>query len=46
MLDPWKKNYDKSRQPIKKQKHHFVNKGLYTQGWVFPVACMDMRAGP
>uniref|UniRef100_A0AC11EID8 Uncharacterized protein n=3 Tax=Ovis aries TaxID=9940 RepID=A0AC11EID8_SHEEP len=25
-LTPWKKNYDKSRQCIKKQKHHFPDK--------------------
>ena len=24
---PWKKSYDKSRQCIKKQRHHFANKG-------------------
>ena len=26
-LTPWKKNCDKSRQCIKKQKHHFPDKG-------------------
>ena len=25
---PWKKSYDKPRQCIKKQRHHFANKGL------------------
>ena len=25
-LSPWKKNYDKPRQRIKKQRHHFTNK--------------------
>ena len=30
-LTPWKKNYDKSRQCIKKQKHHFPDKGPYSQ---------------
>ena len=24
-------SYDKPRQPIKKQKHHFANKGPYSQ---------------
>ena len=24
----WKEGYDKPRQHIKKQKHHFANKGL------------------
>ena len=30
-------NYDKPRQSIKKQRHHFANKGLYSQAMVFPV---------
>ena len=29
MLDPWKKSYDKSRQYIRKQRHHFAYKGPY-----------------
>ena len=35
MLAPWKKSYDKPRQCIKKQKHHFANKGLYGQSYGF-----------
>ena len=31
MLAPWKKSSDKPRQHIKKQRHHFVNKGPYSQ---------------
>ena len=27
MLPPWKKSYDKPRQRIKEQKHHFAHKG-------------------
>ena len=27
MLAPWKENYDKPREYIKKQRHHFANKG-------------------
>ena len=27
-LAPWKKNCDKSRQHIKKQRHHFATRGL------------------
>ena len=34
-LTPWKKSYDKPRQHIKKQKHHFANKGLYSQSYGF-----------
>ena len=30
-----KKSYGKSRQCIKKQRHHFVNKGLYSQSFGF-----------
>ena len=32
-LAPWKESYDKPRQCIKKQKHHFANKGLYSQSY-------------
>ena len=35
MLVPWKKSYDQPRQPIKKQRHYFANKGL--NAIVFPV---------
>jgi len=37
MLAPWKKSYDKPRQHIKKQRHHFTNEGLYSQSYGFPV---------
>ena len=30
-LAPWKKSYDKPRQCIKKQRHDFDDKGLYSQ---------------
>ena len=36
MLTPWKKSYDQPRQHIKKQRHHFANKGLSSQ-LLFPV---------
>ena len=35
MLAPWKKSYDKSRQCIKKQRHHFASKGPYSQTYGF-----------
>ena len=35
MLAPWKKNYDKPRQCIKKQRYYFTNKDLYCQIYVF-----------
>ena len=35
MLTPWKKSYDKTRQRIKKQRHHFAGKGLYSQSYSF-----------
>ena len=34
-LAPFKKSYDKPRQRIKKQKHHFANKGLSSQSYDF-----------
>ena len=33
----WKESYDKPRQCIKKQRHHFANKGPYIKAMVFPV---------
>ena len=30
---PWKKSYDKPEQCIKQQRHHFADKGLYSQGY-------------
>ena len=42
MLSPWKKNYDKPRQSIKKQRHHFANKGLYSQSYVFSIVYVQM----
>ena len=37
MLAPWKKSYDKHRQCIKKQRHHFVTKIHILKAMVFPV---------
>ena len=35
MLVPWKKSYDKPRKHIKKQRHHFTNKGPSSQSYDF-----------
>ena len=35
MLAPWKKSYDKLRLCIKKQRHHFADKVLYSQSYGF-----------
>ena len=35
MLAPWKKSYDKPRQRIKKQRHHFAKKSLSSQSYGF-----------
>ena len=32
---PWKENYDKPRQHIKKQRHHFADKGPHSQNYGF-----------
>ena len=34
-LVPQKKSYDKPRQHVKKQRHHFVNKGPSSQSYGF-----------
>ena len=31
----WKESYDQPRKHIKKQRHHFVNKGPFSQGYGF-----------
>ena len=35
ILAPWKKSYDKPRQHIKKQRHHFASKSLSSQSYGF-----------
>ena len=35
MLAPWKKSYDQSRQHIKKQRHYFASKPLFSQSCGF-----------
>ena len=35
MLAPWKKCYDQPRQHLKKQKHYFADKSLYSQSYGF-----------
>ena len=37
MIAPWKESYDKVREHIQKQRHHFANKGPSSQGFFFPV---------
>ena len=34
-LSLWKKSYDKLRKCIKRQTHHFANKGPYRQSYSF-----------
>ena len=31
----WKKSYGKPRQHIKEQRHHFADKGMYSQNYGF-----------
>ena len=37
MVTPWKKSYDQTRQPIKKQKHFLPSKFHLVKAMVFPV---------
>ena len=34
---PWKESYDQPRQPIKKQRHYFANKGPSCQHYGFSI---------
>ena len=36
VIESWQESYDKPKECIKKQRHHFASKGLYSQ--VFSVA--------
>ena len=35
MIAPWKKSYEKPRQHIKKWRHYFTDKGMYSQRYGF-----------
>ena len=35
MPAPWKKSYDQTRLPVKKQRHYFADKSLYSQSYGF-----------
>ena len=37
ILAPWKESYDKPTQSIKKQRHHFDDKDLYSQSYEFSI---------
>ena len=41
-LAPWKENHDKPRQCIQKQRHHFENKGMYSQSYGFSISHVQM----
>ena len=43
MLAPWKKSYDKPTQHIKKQRHHFADKGPSSQCYGFSSSRLWMR---
>ena len=45
MLAPWKESYDKPRQPIKEQRHHFAGSGPYSQSCGFSPSHM-WQVGP
>ena len=41
-LAPWKESYDQPRQHIKKQRHHFPNKGPSSQSYDFSSSHVQM----
>ena len=45
-LAPWKKSYGKPRQCIKKQRHHFADKDMYSQSYGFSSSHVWMWVGP
>ena len=42
MLSPWKKSFDKPRQLIYKQRHHFADQGPYSQNYGFSSSRVQM----
>ena len=42
MISPWKESYDKPRQHIRKQGHHFVHKGPCSQSYDFSSSHVQM----
>ena len=42
MIASWKESYDKPRQRIKKQRHHFANKSLYSQSYGLSISHVQM----
>ena len=42
LLAPWKKSYDKPREHIKKQRHHFADKSLSSQSYGFSSSHIQM----
>ena len=42
MFALWKKSYDKPRQHIKKQRHHFAYKSSYSQNYGFSSSHVQM----
>ena len=45
-LAPWKESYDKPKQHIKKQRHHYPDKGPSSQGYGFSSSHEWMRVRP
>ena len=41
-LVPWKRSCDKTREHIKKQRHYFASKGLYSQSYGFSSSHVQM----
>ena len=41
-LAPWKESYDQPRQTIKMQRHHFADKGPYSQSYSFSSSYVRM----
>ena len=39
---PWKESYDKPRQHIKKQRHHFANNGPSSESYGFSSSHVQM----
>ena len=43
MIAPWKESYGEPRQSIKKSRHHFADKGPYSQSYGFCSSHVQLR---
>ena len=44
MIASWQESYDKPKQHVEKQRHHFAVKGPYNQGYGLSSSCVQCES--